>query len=302
MKKRLLCVLIAAALAMGMAGCGATQEQKAAKDEVTFEETTKTPEDMSQVADSSEMTEVEDVVDEGMTPVTADMLKTGTYTVNMRSSSSMFKVDSVELNVLSGGIMEVKLYMHSNAYSHMFVGTAEEAAKSGGPYLELQGLVDTGFFSFPIEALDAPIEVAAFSVRKQKWYDRTILFEASSLPEDAFFEKRYRSVEELGLADGKYICGVTLEGGSGKASVTDPCSIEIKDGKCIATIEWSSPNYDFMVVDGVQYDPMNTEGNSVFEIPVDGFDYAMQVQADTTAMSKPHLIDYILTFNSSTIQ
>ena len=258
--------------------------------------------DMSQVADASEMTEVEDVVDEGMTPVTADMLKKGTYEVGMRSSSSMFKVDSVELNVLDGDILEVKLYMHSNAYSHMYIGTAEEAAKSGGPYLELQGLVDTGFFDFPIEALDQPIQVAAFSVRKQKWYDRTILFEAASLPEDAFLEKRSKSVDDLGLADGSYTCSVTLDGGSGKASVTDPCNLTIKDGKCIASIEWSSDKYDYMMVDGVQYDPVNTSGNSVFEIPVDGFDYAMKVQADTTAMSKPYLIDYTLTFDSSSIR
>ncbi|MFR6378865.1 MAG: hypothetical protein ACLUNZ_02580 [Evtepia sp.] len=35
-----------------------------------------------------------------------------------------------------------------------------------------------------------------------------------------------------------------------------------------ATIEWSSSNYDYMKVDDVQYDPVNTEGNSTFEIPV----------------------------------
>ncbi|MCR5099713.1 MAG: hypothetical protein K6B14_12315 [Lachnospiraceae bacterium] len=321
MKKRLLCLMLAVSMVMGMAGCkntaaesepevseeasdaseAADAESDDPKREVAFEEAMAPVDDMTQVADASEMTEVEDVVDEGMTPVTVDMLNQGAYTITMRSSSSMFKVDSVELDVLDD-IMEVKLYMHSNAYSHMFIGTAQEAAASGGPYLQLQGLVDTGFFSFPINALDEGIQVAAFSVRKQKWYDRTILFEASSLPDEAFREKRYKTAEDLGLADGKYTCGVTLEGGSGKASVTDPCEIEIKDGKCTAKIEWSSPNYDFMMVDGVQYDPVNTEGNSVFEIPVEGFDYAMPVQADTTAMSKPHLIDYTLNFDSSTVK
>ncbi len=311
MKKKILCVLLAVSMVAGITACGKSRVAEAPTSEETTEasdepqgdvhEEEEPSGDMSQVADASEMTEVEDVTDPGMTPVTVDMLNPGSYEVSMRSSSSMFKVDSVELSVLSN-VMEVKLYMHSDAYSHMYVGTAKEAAESGGPYIELQGLVDTGFFEFPINALDEPVQVAAFSVRKQKWYDRTLLFESSSLPEEAFYEKRYRSVEEMGLADGKYVCGVTLAGGSGKASVTDPCVIEIKDGKCTATIEWSSPNYDFMVVDGVQYDPVNTEGNSVFEIPVDGFDYAMEVQADTTAMSQPHLIDYTLTFNGSTIE
>ncbi len=67
-------------------------------------------------------------------------------------------------------------------------------------------------------------------------------------------------------------------------------------------IAWSSSNYDYMLVDGVQYDPVNTEGNSVFEIPVTAFDTPVAVQADTTAMSQPYLIDYTLTFDSASIQ
>ena len=56
-----------------------------------------------------------------------------------------------------------------------------------------------------------------------------------------------------------------------------------------------------MIVDGVQYDPITTEGGSTFEIPIQGFDCPMPVQADTTAMSQPHLIDYTLTFDSATV-
>ena len=47
---------------------------------------------------------------------------------------------------------------------------------------------------------------------------------------------------------------------------------------------------------------MNTEGNSTFELPVDGFDYRMQIVADTVAMSTPHEIDYTLLFDSATIK
>ena len=57
-----------------------------------------------------------------------------------------------------------------------------------------------------------------------------------------------------------------------------------------------------MKVDDVQYDPVNTEGNSVFEIPVSGFDWKMPVLADTTAMSTPHEIDYTLTFDSASLE
>ncbi len=58
-----------------------------------------------------------------------------------------------------------------------------------------------------------------------------------------------------------------------------------------------SPNYDYMIVDGQKYMPVNTDGNSVFEIPVK-LDTPMQVIGDTVAMSKPHEIEYTLTFHS----
>ena len=45
----------------------------------------------------------------------------------------------------------------------------------------------------------------------------------------------------------------------------------------MATLEWSSPNYDYMVVDGEKYLPVNTEGNSVFQIPVEAFDQDIAV-------------------------
>lgn len=47
---------------------------------------------------------------------------------------------------------------------------------------------------------------------------------------------------------------------------------------------------------------MNTEGNSAFLIPVDGFDYNMPVTADTIAMSVPHEIDYTIVIDSSTLE
>ena len=57
-----------------------------------------------------------------------------------------------------------------------------------------------------------------------------------------------------------------------------------------------------MMVNGEKYLPVNTDGNSVFEIPVLVFDEAMPVAADTTAMSAPHEIEYTLTFDKASIQ
>ena len=100
------------------------------------------------------------------------------------------------------------------------------------------------------------------------------------------------------ISDGEYAASVTLTGGSGRASIESPCTVTAKNGKLTARIVWSSPNYDYMIVDGKRYDKVNTEGNSEFEIPV-VLDKKMDVQADTTAMSKPYLIDYTLTFSTS---
>ena len=104
------------------------------------------------------------------------------------------------------------------------------------------------------------------------------------------------------LADGDYLVNVSLEGGSGRASVTSPAQVSVHDGKATARIEWSSPNYDYMLVEGTTYAPVNDEGNSVFEIPVLAFDEPFAVVGDTTAMSQPHEIEYTLTFDSSSAE
>ena len=93
---------------------------------------------------------------------------------------------------------------------------------------------------------------------------------------------------------------MTLSGGSGRASVASPADI-VSDGETLtATIQWSSPNYEYMLVDGIQYDPIQTEGNSTFQIPV-VLDADMAVSALTVAMSEPHLVEYTLYFDSATL-
>ena len=102
--------------------------------------------------------------------------------------------------------------------------------------------------------------------------------------------------------DGEYSIQVDLEGGSGKASVSSPTLMIVKDGRMYAELQWSSSNYDYMIVDGEKYLPTNEEGmNSVFEIPILALDEPVSVIADTTAMGAPHEIDYTLTFYSDSI-
>lgn len=255
------------------------------------------------VASAEDTVEAVDVVEEGMEPVEASALVDGTYEVTVDSSSSMFKIVSCELTVADGQ-MSATMTMSGTGYLYLYLGTAEEAAAAAEADLisfeeDAEG---AHTFTVPVAALDEGIDCAAFSKRKEQWYDRTLVFRADSLPDEAFAEGALATVESLGLEDGTYTVEVALSGGSGRASVTSPAQLVVKDGKATATVEWSSKNYDYMVVDGAEYLPVNDEGNSTFEIPVASFDRALAVQADTTAMSTPHLIDYTLTFDSSTIE
>ena len=55
-----------------------------------------------------------------------------------------------------------------------------------------------------------------------------------------------------------------------------------------------------MIVDGEKYLPINTDGDSEFEIPVTALDTQLQVIGDTVAMSSPHEVEYTVTFHSDT--
>ena len=73
---------------------------------------------------------------------------------------------------------------------------------------------------------------------------------------------------ETDLEDGEYSIQVDLEGGSGKASVSSPTLMLVKNGRMYAELQWSSSNYDYMIVDGEKFLNESEEGrNSVFTIP-----------------------------------
>ena len=254
------------------------------------------------VASADEMTEIVDVVEEGMVPVHADEIENGVYPITVDSSSSMFKITNCTLAV-SDDSMSAVMTMSGTGYLYLFMGTGKEAVSaSESDYISYEETPDGAYtFTVPVEALDEGIPCAAYSKRKEQWYDRTLLFRADSLPQEALKNNSFTDPADLNLADGTYTAEVTLEGGSGKASVTSPAKVTVKDGIVTAEIIWSSSNYDFMVVNEERFDPVNSDGNSTFEIPVNGFDYKMPVSADTTAMSTPHLIDYTLTFDSASL-
>ena len=294
-KKTLLAALLAAL--MLTSGCGSSPSQQQTDTAVQTSET-----GASNVASASDMAEVEEVVEEGMTPISGDKVKDGTYSVAVKSSSKMFDITACELTV-EGGKMTATMHMGGKGYLYVYMGTGEQAAAADeADYIPFTEEADgTHSFTVPVDALDEGIDCAAFSKKKEKWYDRTILFRADSLPMDALADGVVTTPDSLSLADGSYTADVALAGGSGRASVQSPAELTVKDGKVTAKIVWSSKNYDYMKVGDTKYDTVIEDEHSTFEIPVSCFDWAMAVKADTTAMSEAHEIDYTLTFDSASV-
>lgn len=103
------------------------------------------------------------------------------------------------------------------------------------------------------------------------------------------------------ITDGAYTIEVSLVGGTGRATVESPAKVVIENGEATATIVWSSPFYEYMLIGETQYGPIQEDGNSAFEIPI-VLDEDMAVSASTIAMSQPHLVEYTLHFDSSTLK
>ena len=265
---------------------------------------------------------------------------------------------------------------HGQSYLLVYTGTAEEAAAA--PYEDYIPSVEIDTwdtFTIPVEALDAELDLAAYSKKKKKWYPRKILFHASDIPADSLLfeypdydrisqaltlyeefsefgegeeseagenksetgnpeitgsgsmensgvgtaektgdgstekpgtEKREQNTEPqalpVELPDGEYSVEVSLAGGSGRASVTTPTWMIVQEGRAYARLLWSSPYYDYMILDGKKYVNETTDGgSSSFTIPITAMDAPMEVIADTTAMGDPVEIDYTLTFYEDTI-
>ena len=104
-----------------------------------------------------------------------------------------------------------------------------------------------------------------------------------------------------GIADGTYTISIGFSGGTGKASITSPVTLYVKNGTYTAKVVWTSVNYDYMKVNGVKYLNENNGGNSTFTIPVPALDTYFTVIGDTLAMSSPHEIEYTLYFDSTTL-
>ena len=255
------------------------------------------------MAAPEDMVQAEEVLEDWMEPIPVSELQDGSYEIAVNCSSSMFKIASVTLMV-EGGEAEAVLTMAGTGYLYVYPGTAQEAAEAKEEdyisFEEKEEGVHT--FTIPVKELDAITPLAAYSKRKELWYDRNLAFVSTSLPASAFKEVKGTAISDLGLADGTYLVDATLSGGSGKASIESPATLTVKEGEAFLRVVFSSANYDYMVVEETHYDRVNTEGNSTFEIPVAAFDTQLPVVADTVAMSKPHEISYTIYLDGESLQ
>lgn len=249
------------------------------------------------------------------TEKTDNVLEDGIYTAEFDTDSNMFHVNEAKdgkgILTVKDGEMTIHVSLVSKSIVNLFPGLKEDAEKEEAELLEpttdevtySDGYTEEVYgFDIPVPVLDEEFDVALLG-KKGKWYDHKVSVSnpvpASEEEAEAFDGK---TAKDLGLKEGNYTAEVSLEGGSGKATVESPAKLTVKDNEITAVIKWSSPNYDYMVVDGEKYEMTNKEGNSTFEIPVAGFDADIFVKADTVAMSEPYEIDYTLKFDSESLK
>ena len=282
----------------------------------------------NKVAPDSETASAKTLLREGMSPIDSRDVNDGVYEIKAESSSPFFKIKSATLTVRDGQ-MTAQIGIDSKSYPLIYMGTAQQAAAApASDYIEFDG--NSWTFTVPVSALDQEIDCAAYSKRKKQWYDRKLMFYAASLPDGAlrFDPPVYGDLVEassasaaastdtsavtvrddgseavaIDMPDGEYSIEVNMTGGSGRASVSSPTWLIVKDGHAYARLLWSSSYYDYMLVDEVRYDNQTDDGsNSTFVIPITKMDDEIDVIADTTAMGDSVEVEYHLTFYSATI-
>ena len=276
MKKTAIAWLLAAVCVLFCA-CGQTATDTAPADEKSSDTAT-----VDEIAKTPENTEA--------------ALADGTYSAVFSTDSSMFHINEAYDNrgtlTVEDGVMTIHITLPSKNTLNLFPGTAEEAQREGAVLLQPttdtvtydDGATEEVYgFDLPVPYLDDEFDCALIG-KKGKWYDHKV-----SVSDPVRI-----------VADGEYTAEVTMTGGTGKASIESPAGITVADGVMTAKIVWSSTHYEYITLGDVRYDRVDDGGNSTMLIPVE-LDKDIEISALTTAMSEPHLIDYVLRFDGSTL-
>ena len=289
---------LSACLLLGGCGAGQAADATSAESTVAAQESTVTP---TEITETAETVSTETAQDKAQLP-------DGVYTAEFSTDSSMFHVseacDGKGTLTVKDGVMTIHISLGSKKILNLYPGLAEDAAKDGAVLLHpttdtvtySDGMTEEVYgFDVPVPVIGEEFDLALIGT-KGKWYDHKVKVS------DPVAEGAADTFDLSAVEDGSYTIELTMEGGSGRASIQSPAQLAIADGAATAILEWSSPNYDYMLVNGEKYLPVNTEGNSVFEVPVEALDAPLTMIGDTVAMSTPHEVEYTVTFHSDTLQ
>ena len=289
---------LSACLLLGGCGAGQAADATSAESTVAAQESTVTPTESTETA---ETVSTETAQNEAQLP-------DGVYTAEFSTDSSMFHVseacDGKGTLTVKDGVMTIHISLGSKKILNLYPGLAEDAAKDGAVLLEpttdtvtySDGMTEEVYgFDVPVPVIGEEFDLALIGT-KGKWYDHKVKVS------DPVAEGAADTFDLSAVEDGSYTIELTMEGGSGRASIQSPAQLAIADGAATAILEWSSPNYDYMLVNSEKYLPVNTEGNSVFEVPVEALDVPLTMIGDTVAMSTPHEVEYTVTFHSETLE
>lgn len=289
---------LSACLLLGGCGAGQAADATSAESTVAAQESTVTPTGSTETVETVSTETAQDKA----------QLPDGVYTAEFSTDSSMFHVseacDGKGTLMVKDGVMTIHISLGSKKILNLYPGLAEDAAKDGAVLLEpttdtvtySDGMTEEVYgFDVPVPVIGEEFDLALIGT-KGKWYDHKVKVS------DPVAEGAADTFDLSAVEDGSYTIELTMEGGSGRASIQSPAQLAIADGAATATLEWSSPNYDYMLVNGEKYLPVNTEGNSVFEVPVEALDAPLTMIGDTVAMSTPHEVEYTVTFHSETLE
>ena len=293
---------LSACLLLGGCGAGQAADATSAESTVAAQESTAAQTESAEAkAGTTEAAATETAQNEAQLP-------DGVYTAEFSTDSSMFHVseacDGKGTLMVKDGVMTIHISLGSKKILNLYPGLAEDAAKDGAVLLEpttdtvtySDGMTEEVYgFDVPVPVIGEEFDLALIGT-KGKWYDHKVKVS------DPVAEGAADTFDLSAVEDGSYTIELTMEGGSGRASIQSPAQLAIADGAATAILEWSSPNYDYMLVNGEKYLPVNTEGNSVFEVPVEALDAPLTMIGDTVAMSTPHEVEYTVTFHSETLE
>ncbi len=246
-------------------------------------------------------------------------LEDGEYGVEVESSASMFKVVKAVLTA-KGGSYTAVITLSGTGYDKLYMGTAAEAETAdAGTYIGCTADAEGKYtFAIPVPALDAPVDVAAHSVKNDKWYDRQLTFKSDTLqqvggaeetaapspspspspapaetPEADLNGSTSRVDSSTALADGVYAPDrFSYSGGTGKVTLSCP-RVTVSGGRAKATIVFSSPSFSYVKANGQKIYGSHGGSSSSFEIPVK-LNANNRIIGMTTAMSQDHEVEYTI--------